>query len=128
MAIPKYGSPGWEDDHATTLASMFEREPLESFERFHQRATIAATNLNEEALAAYKNDEHVLAEHAALMRNINALLVLLGNGLVPALKIESENIKLRIWAADVVGCLDASLKSLRFRLELVRPVNDKATV
>ena len=91
-----------------TMKDEFEgREGLARLEAFAQDADRIAHLHSQEATAVVKDDEDRLTRHADYMRNVSAHIVLLRDGLVPALKIYPDSPTMRLQAVGVMAFIKA---------------------
>ena len=61
----------------------------------------------------FNNDEDLLTKHADRMRTAGANIILLKDGLVPALKVDPTNPKFRILALQIFGYLRAEIEATK---------------
>ena len=89
---------------------------LEQLTKFANNAEETATALDIEMCKYLINDNDNLVRHAIHMQTLGAKIILLRNGIIPALEINSENITLRILAIQSMGYIWAEFKAMECRL------------
>ncbi len=76
----------------------------------------AGQRMQERIRTEFDNDEDLLTRHAARMRTAAANVVLLRFGLLPALKLDPDNPKLRTLALHTFAFLNAEIEATRFAI------------
>ncbi len=97
--------------------SVMENEiSIEELEVFAKGAEETAHEKSREMTEHIKDDVDWLTDHANLMRTLSAKIVLLRDGLIPALKIDSDNRLLRIDAVGAMGWIRADFEAMECRM------------
>ncbi|OGG55248.1 hypothetical protein A3D62_01540 [Candidatus Kaiserbacteria bacterium RIFCSPHIGHO2_02_FULL_49_11] len=95
-------------------AMMLNNLTIEELEAFANHAEVTAHEKSREMTEALGDDEMALTSHAAHMRSLAAKIVLLRDGLVPALKIDKDNSSLRNDAVRAMGYIRAEFEAMTF--------------
>lgn len=89
---------------------------IEELESFANRAEPAAHALSRELTNKLKDDEYALARHADHMRSMAANILLLRDGYVPALRVDRENLVMRLRALEVMANVYAHFQTIGLAL------------
>ena len=85
---------------------------VEELDAFANGAEQTAHEKSREMQKLIKDDANWLTSHAACMRTTSAKIVLLRDGLVPALKIDKDNPRLRLEAVAAMGYIRADFEAM----------------
>lgn len=85
---------------------------IANLEAFAKNAEAVAHEKSREYTKHCKRDEMLLTSHADMMRKTSAKIVLLRDGLIPALKIDRDNVQLRMDAVSAMGWIHADFVAM----------------
>lgn len=85
---------------------------MDDLETFAKNAETRAHEKSRAMTAELKDDIESLTTHAAYMRTLSAKIVLLRDGLIPALKIDKDNPILRRDAVAAMGWIRADFEAM----------------
>ena len=90
---------------------------IEDLEDFSNAAEANVEEKDREMFDYIKDDLTALTNHASSMRTVVAKIVLLREGLIPALKIDRNNLVLRLQAVQAMGFIRAECEAMTCLLQ-----------